>query len=128
MADNHTESEGRVRSYLANHGGSVEDAGGRGLTDEMARAIGVDKPAALSAILGRMESDGVITRDMRGLRTYRISLATSDEPALVAAEPGPGLADNGGSSRTGRHAGRSVGLRDARPEELVPTDLPDAPR
>jgi hypothetical protein len=127
MADNDIENEERVRSYLADHGGSVEDAGGRGLTDEMARAIGVDKPAALSAILGRMESDGVITRDMRGLRTYRISLTGSDEPALVAAEPGPARAESGGGSRTVGRGGRSVSLRDAVPEP-APTDAPESPR
>ncbi len=127
MADNDIENEGRVRSYLANHGGSVEDAGGRGLTDEMARAIGVDKPAALSAILGRMESDGVITREMRGLRTYSISLTGSDEPALVAAEPGPARAESGGGSRTVGRGGRSVSLRDALPEP-PPTDPPESPR
>lgn len=89
MADNNSANEGSIRAYLTEHGGSVSDAGGRGLTDEMARAIGIDKPAALSAILGQMERDGSITREMRGLRTYRIALANGDS----APPPPPSTAE-----------------------------------
>jgi len=75
----------RILSYLADHGGAVADPAGRGLTDAMAETLG-ERPAALSAILGQMESDGVIEREMRGLRTYRISLvASAPAPAWQAA-------------------------------------------
>ncbi|HEX3540055.1 MAG TPA: hypothetical protein VHT75_06370 [Acidimicrobiales bacterium] len=86
MAEYNEADEGRVRTYLAEHGGSVEDAAGRGLTDQMARSIGVDRPAALSALLAQMEADGLITRDMRGLRTYKIALV---EGATAAPPPAP---------------------------------------
>ena len=92
MADNNEADEGRIRSYLAEHGGSVEDAAGRGLTDEMARSIGVAKPAALSALLAQMEAEGIITREMRGLRTYRIALAegaTAPSPPASPADAPP---------------------------------------
>lgn len=109
MAEKDSAHEGSIRTYLAQHGGSVEDAGGRGLTDEMARAIGVEKPAALSAILGQMEDDGVITREMRGLRTYRIALVHEDAPvaAAVAAEPAAVEAPADSSPR------RALSLREA---------------
>jgi hypothetical protein len=85
MVENDGATVGRIRSYLAEHGGSVQDPGGRLLTDEMARAIGLERPAALSALLGQMEQDGLITRDMRGLRTFRIAL-TEAEPAAAPVE------------------------------------------
>jgi hypothetical protein len=79
----------RVLRYLADHGGAVADPAGRGLTDAMAQTLG-ERPGALSAVLGEMESDGLIEREMRGLRTYRISLAASTpapawQPAATSA-------------------------------------------
>jgi hypothetical protein len=127
MADNNSAYENSIRSYLAERGGSVADAGGRGLTDEMARALGVDRPAELSAVLGQMEDSGVITREMRGLRTYRIALVDGNgaPPAAVAAAGATPTADAGGAagSRALRGgvateaapapAGGAVRLRDA---------------
>ena len=101
MADNNSAHENSIRSYLAEHGGSVADAGGRGLTDEMARALGVDRPAELSAVLGQMEDNGVITREMRGLRTFRIALVEGAGAAPAAAASGAAAA---GGSRAPRGA------------------------
>lgn len=117
MAENNSANEGTIRAYLAEHGGSVEDAGGRGLTDEMARAIGVDKPATLSAILGQMESEGSITREMRGLRTYRIALANG------GSAPPPADAAPVGVEPAGAPASRSrlVSLRESRAAARVAT-------
>jgi hypothetical protein len=98
MADEQVAIEGRIRTYLADSGGSVADPGGRGLTDEMARAIGLDKPATLSALLGQMESDGVITREMRGLRTFRIALTGTDSTEAGASADTPPVATNGSDS------------------------------
>ena len=89
MVENNSTIEDTVRAYLADHGGAVEDPEGRGLTDEMARAIGVDRPLALNAVLRQMEGNGVITRDVRGLLTYRIALV-SGEGAGPASPGGTG--------------------------------------
>jgi hypothetical protein len=124
MADNYSAHENSIRSYLAERGGSVADAGGRGLTDEMARALGVDRPAELSAVLGQMEDSGVISREMRGLRTYRIALVDGDgsPPAAsaVAGAAGTAGAAGGQAIRGGvateaapAPAGGAVRLRDA---------------
>jgi len=109
MADN-SAIEGSIRSYLAERGGSVEDAAGRGLTDEMARALGVDKPATLSALLQQMEQDGVITRDMRGLRTYRIALVAGAQPA---AAPPPSPSDMADAAPSPGEGTRAMSLREA---------------
>jgi len=119
MAENNFAQKGSIRTYLAQHGGSVEDAGGRGLTDEMARALGVEKPAALSAVLGQMEADGVITREMKGLRTFRISLVDGDTPP---SSPVPAAA-----SRSTNRAGNMVGRYEPRPAEPAPAGSPDQP-
>jgi len=137
MADN-SANVGSIRKYLADRGGSVEDAGGRGLTDEMARALGVDRPATLSGLLGEMENDGIITRDMRGLRTYRIALvdASDEAPASGGAPPASGgtlLADNGAGAEAPAstppfgHSGRRS-LRMPRTTEPSPAgEVPAAP-
>ncbi|MDQ1366592.1 MAG: hypothetical protein QOE57_2634 [Acidimicrobiaceae bacterium] len=89
MTDSNVEIERSIRTYLEGHGGSVQDAGGRGLTDELAKEIGVDNPMLVSATLARMEGDGVVTREMRGLRTYRIGLGSADVPGQAPPTPGP---------------------------------------
>ncbi len=67
-------SRQRILDYLSAQGGSVESPEGRGLTKQMAEAVGYDELSALNAMLGRLETEGVITRDVRGRRTYRIAL------------------------------------------------------
>jgi len=122
MPETNGGTELRIRGYLANHGGSVEDGGGRGLTDDMARELGVDKPASLSAVLLEMERDGVITREMRGLRTYKIALVNGDNPGVApashrvslreshASESAAGVAPSAGDARSGDTV---VSLREA---------------
>jgi hypothetical protein len=78
-----------IGSYLASRGGSVEDATGGGLTEEMAREIGVDGHAALRLALRQMEDEGVITRDMRGLRVYRITLTAGPVAGRALNQSGP---------------------------------------
>ena len=96
MDENEEQSRQKIVAYLAGLGGSVEDPNGVGLTSEMAKSVGYDRPAGLSAILGEMESEGTIKRDVRGLRTYRISLS---DPA--PAPPPPATADAAGAAPPG---------------------------
>lgn len=93
-----------IRSYLAQKGGGIQDAEGRGLGEEIARAIGIDKVTMVGPILDQMEHDGLITREKRGFRTYRIDLVPSATPADngAPAAPSPG-------------------------ETTSPTDAPDMP-
>lgn len=84
-----TSSRERVIAYLTEHGGSVESADGRGLTRQMADAIGYTDLSGLNGLLTRLERDGVLTRDVRGRRTFRIALAAAGSPRLVrATSPG----------------------------------------
>jgi PadR family transcriptional regulator, regulatory protein PadR len=70
-------SRKRVLDFLASRGGSVESDEGRGITREMAEAVGYEDLSTLNAMLTRLEREGSIVRDVRGRRTYRIAL-TSD--------------------------------------------------
>ncbi|MGH9182441.1 MAG: PadR family transcriptional regulator [Acidimicrobiales bacterium] len=69
-----TTSRARIVEYLAFHGGEVSSADGRSLTRAMAKAVGYRDQGALNAMLGRLEGEGVIAREVRGRRTYRIAL------------------------------------------------------
>jgi DNA-binding PadR family transcriptional regulator len=53
----------------------MESAEGRGLTREIGQAVGCEDLSRLNAMLVRMQRQGLITRDVRGRRTYRIALA-----------------------------------------------------
>src|SRR3954468_18145555 len=64
----------RIFAYLQQHGGRVESPDGLGLTSEMASATGYTQVAALNAMLVRLESEGLITREVRGKRTLAVSL------------------------------------------------------
>ncbi len=81
-------SRQRILDYLAEQGGSVESADGRGLTRRMAHAVGYEDLSTLNAMLTRLEREGAIVRDVRGRRTYRIALA-------------PGAPEPGGKRGTG---------------------------
>ncbi len=130
MAQGNGVDEGRIRSYLADRGGSVEDPGGRGLTDEMARAIGLDRPAALGAVLAQMEHDGAITREMRGLRTFRIALTEGGSETAPSTDNGSD-ADRRGQAASGTVAvpseGRAMSLRDALARQPAPASGQGAP-
>lgn len=76
----HSESSRRrVLDFLASRGGSLESEDGRGITREMAKAVGYEDLSTLNAMLTRLEREGAIVREVRGRRTYRIAL-TSDAP------------------------------------------------
>ena len=70
-------SRQRILDYLASQGGSIESSDGRGLTREMARAVGYEDLSTLNAMLTRLEREGAIVREVRGRRTYRIAAATN---------------------------------------------------
>jgi hypothetical protein len=67
-------SRDRILAYLAEHGGRVNSADGCNLTTAMAEGTGYASVTALNAMLARMERDGLIEREVRGKRTYGISL------------------------------------------------------
>jgi PadR family transcriptional regulator PadR len=97
MVDQEASSRERLLAYLAEQGGSVESREGRGLTKEMAIALGYVELSALNAMLGRLERQGLITREVRGRRTYRIALTQPREDADEAGAPaGPQAGPEGG--------------------------------
>ncbi len=62
--------------FLASRGGSIESDEGRGITREMAEAVGYEDLSTLNAMLSRLEREGALVREVRGRRTYRIALTT----------------------------------------------------
>lgn len=64
----------RIVEYLRQQGGTVTSDDGRGLTAAIAGEVGYDDLPTLNGMLARLERDGVIEREIRGKRTYRISL------------------------------------------------------
>ena len=74
MATKSRPSRERILDYLAQHGGRITSADGRGLTTALARAAGYRDLSPLNAMLARLEQKGDIRREVRGRRTYAISL------------------------------------------------------
>src|SRR3954469_1027415 len=66
-----------VLAYLRRQGGDLLSADGRGITRRMAAALGY-KLGSLGRVLADLEHDGMIEREIRGKRTYRIRLRESD--------------------------------------------------
>lgn len=81
-------SRQRVLAYLADRGGSVTSPSGQGLTQEMARALGYSDVTPLNSMLARLERDGLIEREVRGRRTYRVALTGSVSRATRGARGG----------------------------------------
>ena len=73
-SSNSESSRQRVLDFLAGRGGSLESDEGRGITREMAKAVGYEDLSTLNAMLARLEREGAIVREVRGRRTYRIAL------------------------------------------------------
>lgn len=73
-SSNSESSRQRVLDFLAGRGGSLESDEGRGITREMAEAVGYEDLSTLNAMLARLEREGAIVREVRGRRTYRIAL------------------------------------------------------
>lgn len=85
-----------VTYILYKHGGVYEDPSGR-VTGRLTKEAGLASPSAATSILGAMESQGWIERDINGRRTYSIKLNVENPTVsrLVAhfesskAEPEP---------------------------------------
>ncbi len=84
MADSPLVEE-RIRTYVADHGGTVDDPGGRLDTEKLAAAVGAGSAHHLRIVLGQLEHEGVITRVMQGPRTRRITLTNGGAAALAPA-------------------------------------------
>ena len=67
-------SRQRIIDYLSSRGGRITSPDGRGLTSSLAKAAGYTDLGVLNAMLSRLEKEGVISRDVRGRRTFGISL------------------------------------------------------
>jgi hypothetical protein len=99
----------RIVAYLADIT-EIADRTGMAST-RLAEAVGYPgSSVAFAQLLSGMERDGLIAREVRGKRTYRITLAAGARAARAAARrpaavPGvPGAHANGGSSGTGEAA------------------------
>src|SRR5436190_16406655 len=68
-------SRERIINFIATEGGRITSPDGRGLTSRLAAAAGYRDLGVLNAMLSRLETEGVIRRDIRGRRTFSISLA-----------------------------------------------------
>ena len=64
----------RIIEHLAGAGGRISSTDGRGLTRDLAKAAGYTDLGVLNAMLSRLEREGVLTRDIRGRRTFSITL------------------------------------------------------
>jgi hypothetical protein len=95
----------KIIEYLRDRDGVITSDDGRGLTAAIAAEVGYDDLPTLNGMLARLERDGVIEREIRGKRTYRISLAgdgraaprrpvgSRERAAQPAAEPAPSVAE-----------------------------------
>ena len=95
----------KIIEYLRDRDGIITSDDGRGLTAAIAAEVGYDDLPTLNGMLARLERDGVIEREIRGKRTYRISLAgdgraaarrpvgSRERTAQPAAEPAPSVAE-----------------------------------
>src|SRR5438270_11820325 len=78
-------SRQRIIDYLTSRGGNISSPDGRGLTAGLAKAAGYTDLGVLNAMLSRLEKEGVITRDVRGRRTFGIALAGRGRGATATA-------------------------------------------
>jgi hypothetical protein len=74
-------SRDRILAFLSERGGEVRSTDGCNLTAAIANGAGYASITALNAMLARMERDGLIVREVRGKRTYRVAL-TATAPML----------------------------------------------
>ena len=117
----------RVMSHLA-ASGEIRDATGMAST-ALAEAIGYPgSSVAFAQLLSGMERSGLIEREVRGKRTYRIAAAGAAGVAGAAGAAGPGsaMAAPRGSQRRGRQptgpdddaGGRGLAVAAARVADL----------
>lgn len=75
----------RLLNYLADRGGAAEVPPGRSLF----RVIGEDLEwtrAEVTAVVGELEADGTLVREVRDRRTYRLAVVASGADATAPAE------------------------------------------
>src|SRR5437763_11640120 len=77
-------SRERIINFIGTEGGRITSPDGRGLTSRLAAAAGYRDLGVLNAMLSRLETEGVIRRDIRGRRTFSISLARGGTRAAAA--------------------------------------------
>jgi len=76
----------QVAEYLTQHG-PLEDVTGRA-TAKLMKALGCAGPVAnFTQLISNMDRSGQITREVRGKRTYRITVAAGDLPVSVDERP-----------------------------------------
>src|SRR3954471_18548929 len=78
-------SRERIVDYIAAEGGRITSPDGRGLTSKLAESAGYRDLGVLNAMLSRLETEGVITRDIRGRRTFAITLNKGAGSGAAAA-------------------------------------------
>ena len=78
-------SRERIVDYIAAQGGRITSPDGRGLTSRLAASAGYRDLGVLNAMLSRLETEGVIRRDIRGRRTFAITLAKRSGGRAAAA-------------------------------------------
>jgi hypothetical protein len=107
----------RIISYLGSVS-DVTDPSGMAST-RLAEAVGYPgSSVAFAQLLSGMERDGLITREVRGKRTYRIILAPGVQPGRArAGDATGGLAAHGGESRS---AGSAMPAVIGLPSVVVP--------
>jgi len=94
----------RIISYLGAVA-DISDPGGMAST-RLAEAVGYPgSSVAFAQLLSGMERDGLIAREVRGKRTYRIILAPGVQPGRARPESGGKAAVSGGTARSVAAAG-----------------------
>ncbi len=86
-ARNKAPKRDQIVDYLKQQGGTIRSDDGRGLTAAMAKAVGYRDVTVLNNMLARLESEGLITRDVRGRRTFAISLRGTGRSSANGRRP-----------------------------------------
>ncbi|HUN33404.1 MAG TPA: hypothetical protein VMU95_15450 [Trebonia sp.] len=105
----------RIISYLGAVA-DISDPGGMAST-RLAEAVGYPgSSVAFAQLLSGMERDGLIAREVRGKRTYRIILAPG-------VQPGRARSEGAGKAAIGASSARSVAADKGGPAEVAPALL-----
>src|SRR5213080_2508668 len=100
-----------ILEYLRNRGGRIESPSGVGLTAAISDAVGYGDVGVLNGMLSRLEQEGLIVRDIRGRRTFAISLTSAAGRASSATSGA--ASGNGSGGGTGRGRAKSAAPRKA---------------
>lgn len=111
----------RVVTWLA-ASGAVDDPSGMA-SASIARSIGYPGSSiAFAQLLSGMERSGLITRDVRGKRTYRVELTEAGRERAAGAGGVPRRPVRGRSTEVVPSRDASTGMRAAEVDELVDYD------